>query len=217
MNLKDIFDKAENGTLTYEQFMAAATGTKFVDLTEGQYVAKQKYTDDLAARDTRITTLSDTLTQRDADLAELQNKLTAAGTDSERLGQLSADFTDLQKRYDTDTKAYQRQLKEQEYRFAVTEFVSGLEFSSQAAKRDFINELLSKKLAVDNGNIVGATDVLNSYKANNADAFVSEIIPQIPEPKPQFVSATTPNSGDNNTESTPFHFSFTGVRPHDNK
>ena len=50
MNIKDIFENAENGTLTYEQFSDAVSkgGAKFVDLSEGNYVSKQKYEDELA-------------------------------------------------------------------------------------------------------------------------------------------------------------------------
>lgn len=218
MNLKDLFDKAENGTLTYDQLIALAAGAKFVDLTEGAYVAKQKYSDDLAARDTRITSLNDTLSQREKDLASLQEKLTAAGTDSEKLTKLNTEFADLQKKYETDTKAYQKQLKDQEYKFAVTDFVNGLKFSSQAAKRDFTNEMLNKKLTVDGGKIIGSTDFLEAYRTENADAFVVENPNPAPAPsesKPQFVSPTTPNGGTG--ESNPISFSFMGVRPHQNE
>ena len=56
MDIKTIFEKAENGTLTLEQFLAAAkeAKAKFVDLSEGEYVSKQKYMDDIATRDTRM-------------------------------------------------------------------------------------------------------------------------------------------------------------------
>ena len=42
MNIKEIFDKAENGTLTFEQFEALAKDNKakFADLSEGNYVSK---------------------------------------------------------------------------------------------------------------------------------------------------------------------------------
>ena len=215
MNLKDIFDKAENGALTYEQFLAAAAGAKFVDLTEGAYVAKQKYTDDLAARDTRITTLSDTITQRDQDLASLQEKLTAAGGDAEKLAQVNNDFAALQKQYDKDTKAYQKQLKDQATKYAATEFANSLDFTSQAAKRDFVQALLARNLTVENDRLIGGTDFLEAWRAENSDAFrVAQPTPE-PEPKPQFVSPTTPRPG-GGTEPNPITFSFMGVRPHDN-
>ena len=43
--ITDFFDKAENGTLTYEQFeaMSKESGAKFADLSDGKYVSKSKY------------------------------------------------------------------------------------------------------------------------------------------------------------------------------
>ena len=222
MNLKDLFDKAEGGVLSYDQFIAAAGAAKakFVDLSEGNYVDKQKYTDDLAARDTRITALDETIKTRDADLVSLQDQLKNAGTDADKLAKLDTDFAELQKRYDKDTKAYQKQLQDQAYRFAVTEFANKQKFTSQAAKRDFVNSMLAKNLAVDGDTIIGATDFVAAYTKDNADAFVTEepsggADPE-PQPKPHFVDPTSPQNeptGDTN----PFTFNFVGVRPHDTK
>ena len=217
MNLKDLFAKAENGVFTYDQFSKALeeAGIKLADLAEGNYVAKQKYTDELASRDTRITTLNDTITQRDNDLAALRTQLEAAGTDNAKLNQLSTDFADLQKKYEKDTKAYQKQLKDQEYQFAVNEYVSGLKFTSQAAKRDFTKQLIGKGLTVDNGHIIGVTDFMNAYKTENEDAFVVENPNPVPaDPKPQFVSPTG-GKNDGGATPNPISFSFIGVRPHD--
>ena len=84
MNIKDIFDKAENGTLTFEQFetFAKEGNAKFTDLSEGKYVSKSKYDDDLGAKEGSIKQLNDTIAQRDTDLADLQTKLKNAGTDT---------------------------------------------------------------------------------------------------------------------------------------
>ena len=72
MTVKELFDKAENGTLTWEQFQAAMGTAKFVDLSEGGYVSKRKYDDDLASRDAQISKLNDTISNRDKDLAGLK-------------------------------------------------------------------------------------------------------------------------------------------------
>ena len=220
MNLKDLFDKAEGGVLTYDQLMAAAqeSKAKFVDLSEGQYVAKQKYDDDLSARDTRITTLGDTIKTRDTDLANLRQQLEAAGTDATKLATLTADFSNLQSKYDKDTKAYEKQLKDQAYKFAVRDFANQHKFTSAAAKRDFVNTLLAKNLAMENDVIVGANDFVTAYTKDNADAFVVEQ-PQVPPPvvdKPHFVDPTSPQ-GNPAGKANPFNFNFTGVRPHETK
>lgn len=215
MNLKEIFDKAEGGVLSYEQFMAHATEgkAKFIDLSEGGYVDKQKYTDDLAARDTRITSLDDTIKLRDTDLASLRQQLQDAGNDTEKLGELNTKFSDLQKQYDKDTKAYQKQLKEQAYKYAVTDFANQQTFTSQAAKRDFISSMLAKNLQMENDVLIGATEFMNAYANDNADAFKQAQKEEPPVNKPHFVNPTnpTPNEGDNPNA---FHFDFVGVRPH---
>lgn len=219
MNLKDLFDKAENGVLTYEQFVAAAQEhkAKFVDLSEGKYVDKQKYDDDLSARDTRIKTLDDTLKTRDTDLGNLRTQLEAAGTDAEKLSKLTTDFTDLQSKYDKDTKAYEKQLKDQAYKYAVKEFTDKLKFTSQAAKRDFVNSMMAKNFTIENDVIVGASDFVTAYTKENEDAFVVETPAPAPgNDKPHFVNTTNPAGAPAGTPN-PFNFNFTGVRPHNSK
>ena len=199
MNIKEIFDKAENGTLTYDQFDALAkeNKVKFADLSEGNYVSKSKYDDDLNAKDTSITKLNDTIAQRDKDLADLQTQLKDAGTDTSKLAELQTNFDTLQNKYTEDMKAYQQQLADQKYEFAVKEFANGKEFTSHAAKRDFVSQLLNEKLKMKGDDIIGADDFANSYAKDNADAFVTKTEPTEPvapakdeTSKPQFVSST---------------------------
>ena len=197
MNIKDIFDKAENGTLTFEQFetLAKEGNAKFTDLSEGKYVSKSKYDDDIGAKDASITQLNDTITQRDTDLADLQTKLKDAGTDTTKLAELQSSFDTLQNKYTEDMKAYQDKLAEQKYEFAVKEFAGGLEFTSQAAKRDFVREMISESLKMKEDTIIGADDFKKAYEEKNVDAFASKQEPQPSVPaketeKPQFISTT---------------------------
>lgn len=214
MTVKELFDKAENGTLTWEQFQAAMGESKFVDLSEGNYVSRQKYTDELAQRDTRISTLTDTISARDTDLANLQQTLQDAG-DLEALKNASKDLTDLQKKYDKETKAYQAQLSKQAYEFAVKEFANSKKFTSNAAKRDFVQSMIAKNLTLENGKIIGADDFTQSYSSENADAFIVEKQNDPEPPKPQFVNPTQGNdpTPQQNAFASAFHFS--GVRPHE--
>lgn len=219
MNVKELFDKAENGTLTWEQFQAAATANnaKFFDLSEGNYVSKSKYTDDIAAKTSEIDTLNTTIQTRDADLADLKSQLEAAGVDSTKLNEVTNKFNDLQTKYNDDTKAYKELLKKQAYEFAVKEFAGTKNFTSQAAKRDFIQSMIAKELKMDNEKILGAEDFVTAYTANNADAFVTQQDPE-PKPKPTFVSPTqgglTPPPSENAFLKA---FKFTGVRPIEEK
>ena len=217
MTIEELFKKSETGTLTYEQFMQLAGSAKFADLSEGNYVSKQKYTDELASRDTRITTLNDTIGTRDKDLEKLQKQLEEAGTDATKLNEVSTKFADLQKQYDKDTKAYQKQLKEQAYQFAVKEFANSKKFTSNAARRDFINSMMAKNLQVENDRIIGADDFVKMYAEENADAFVVEKDPE-PQPTPKVPMFTGPTQGTPEPIQDPTGgfssaFNFTLLRP----
>lgn len=222
MTIKELFGKAENGTLTLEQFQQLAGSAKFVDLTEGAYVSKNKYTEDLQAKDTEIEGLKTTISTRDTDLKDLKQQLKDAGTDASKLSKLSEDLGNLQNKYDVDTQALQQKLSDQAYEFAVREFAGTKKFTSNAAKRDFINSMLAAKLSLDKDNpnlVIGAEDFVTKYSTNNSDAFVVEQPQQQQEsPKPQFV-APVGNGQTDAGESNAFikAFNFTGVRPMPNQ
>lgn len=219
MNIKELFEQSENGTLNYEQFEALATnaGAKFADLSEGAYVSKHKYESELSAKTKEIETLSGTISTRDTDLANLKKQLEAAGTDASKLEELNTQLSTLQNTYTETTKKYEAQLAAQAYEFAVKEYAAGTKFTSQAAKRDFIQSMIAENLKLKDGQIIGADDFVKSYTENNADAFVVEgpgTEPKEPEPLPQFVGSTPggqPAPVDSNAFSDAFH--FTGVRP----
>lgn len=214
MKLEELFANAENGVLTYDQLKQAMDekNAKFVDLSEGNYVSKQKYTDDLAARDTRITSLDELVAARDTDLQSLKSQLETAGTDATKLAELTDQFAKLQTKYDDDTKALQEKMQEQSYKHAVMDFANTQKFTSQAAKRDFVNSLLSKHLQMENDTILGANDFVSAYQKDNADAFIVETPAEPEEPKPQFVGPT--GSGPEPDNGAEFNFNFAGIRPH---
>lgn len=221
--LKEFFDAMEDGKLTFQQFTDACRdgGLKLVDLSEGGYVSRQKYEDEIAAKTKEVETLNETLSTRDTDLADLQGKLEAAGTNADELAKVSGEFNSLKTKYDNEVKSYKDQLKHQAYEFAVKEYANGKQFSSKAAKRDFINAMLAKDLKVEDGKIIGADDFTAIYTSNNEDAFITEVNenefnePE-PEPeKPQFLSST-PGSDDVTPDPTggfmsAFH--FTPIHP----
>ena len=200
MNIKELFDNAENGTLTYEQFEAAAKekSANFKDLSEGMYVSKSKYEDEIKAKDDAIAQLNSTISQRDTDLEGLRTQLADAGTDSDKLSKLQTEFDTLKGKYTTDMEEYKKQLATQKYEFAVKEFANTKDFTSQAAKRDFIRALKEENLKMKDDSIIGADDFADTYFKENADALVAkqESTPSVAsnngskEIKPQFVGST---------------------------
>lgn len=222
MNIKDLFEKAENGMLTFEQFENAAkeAGASFKDVKDGNYVSKSKYDEALRGKDNEITTLSDklenlntTIATRDTDLANLKEQLASAGNDASKLEELNTNLSSLQAKYDQDVKDYQAKLDKQAYEFAVKEFANGKKFSSQAAKRDFTQAMIAKGLQLENGKLIGGDDFVSLYSQDNADAFVVEppkADPPKGDPAPSFVGSTP---GDGKTPKVgEFNFDFKKVR-----
>ena len=122
--LKELFAKAENGTLTYDQFAEGVktAGYKLADLSKGEYVAKKKYEDDLSGKDSIIADLNATIDTRNTDLQSIQEKLDKAGTDSAMIENLSGELTKMRNEYDAAKKEYTDKLNKQAYEFAVKEF-----------------------------------------------------------------------------------------------
>ena len=225
MELKKVFEAAENGSMTYEQFKEAAdkAGAKFVDLSEGGYVSSHKYEDDISAKTKEIETLNGTISTRDTDLETLKKQLEEAGADATKLQEATESLAALQTKYDGDMKSYKEQLKKQAYEFAVKEFANTQKFTSAAAKREFERSMIAKELKMDKDKILGADDFVTAYKADNSDSFVTE--PADPSGSeggggddgttPHFVAPTKPTGGEGGDPTGGFGaaFHFTGVRP----
>ena len=227
-NLKQFFEQA-GGSLTYEELEHAMkeAGSKFVDLTEGNYVAKNKYENEVQSLNSQIEALNGTIGTRDADLADLKSKLEAAGADSDKINSLTKDFEALQNKYNEDTKAYEDKLKKQSYEFAVKEFANQQQFSSKAAKKFFIQQMVNENLKMKDGQILGADDFVENYKQENSDSFYTDMDDYdfgdgdfdgeddyTPDHTPQFVAPTPGGEPVHDaTQAFTDAFHFTGVRP----
>lgn len=221
MTIKELFEKSQE-PLTYEAFekLMKESGAKFADLSEGNYVSKDKFDNEVATKETQINQLNDTIKARDKDLKDLKTQLKDAGTDAEKLTELETQLGNLQTQYKQDTDNYKNQLAKQAYEFAVKDFAGTKKFSSNAAKRDFINSMIAKELKMEGDKILGADDFVNTYSSDNADAFIVEEPKKEPEqPKPQFSNSVNPDTKTQPANDNPFGFNFVGVRqrPTENK
>lgn len=213
--LKALF---EAGALTWEQFEKAVTdkGYKLADLSTGNYVSKAKYDDELKQKDTTITDLTGQIKSRDKDLTALQTQLANVDTDNAtKVADLTTQLEKLKGDYATQHSDYEKRLAAQSYEFAVTEYANSQKFSSNAAKRDFIKQMIAENLKMKDKQILGADDFATKYKETDPDAFVSEpaLEPPAPGPtpepnKPTFVQPTPPQPA---LESNPFNFNFSGI------
>lgn len=171
--LKPIFD---GKALTQEQFEAAlpTANVRLANLSDGGYVSKSKYDDDLRAKDANIQTLTNTIAERDTAMKELKKQLETAGTNAEELEKLKGKIGELETKAETDKNNYEKGLKAVKVKSGIKDIANGLEFVSKAAKEHFINYMIAKDLELDGDKLIGATDCLESYKADYADSFKTE-------------------------------------------
>lgn len=66
------------------------------------------------------------------------------------------------------------QVAELQHDFAAERAVSGVQFSSDSAKRAFLSDLKAKKLPLQEGKLLGFDDYLKSYKESDPGAFAPE-------------------------------------------
>lgn len=206
--LKELFGEE---ALTFDQLKTKVSerGFKVADLSTGNYVAKKKYEDDIQTRDTQISDLTGQISTRDTDLKNLKKQIEDADSET-KIADLTSQLSKLQGEYKTAKTDYEAKLGKQAYEFAVRDFANSQKFSSKAAKKTFINEMVSAQLSMKDDTIIGANDFLETYKNENADSFTTE--PDLaPEPKPHFVK---PTPAQPTPEANPFEFNFSGVRAH---
>lgn len=156
---KEAFDKAvlENYK-TVKEVEQVREKLESIEKERDSY--KEKYDTDIA--------------QRDNDLASLKTQLEEAGQSKEKLATLQASLTEAQEKYNTDKANWEKQLADEQYSHSVSEAVRDIKFSSNAAKKVFIDELKANPLQMKDGNLLGFTDYVNVYKEENPDSFLTD-------------------------------------------
>lgn len=160
----------------------------------------------------QITDLQGQITQRDTDLANLNEQLTAAQADAGKLTEAQNSLTALQTKYDTDKKDWEARTAAQAYEFAVKTAAGRLKFSSAAARRDFERGAIAKGMKMEGDKILGFDDYVESYKTADPGAFAAETEPPAEPPKPQ-PTIVLPGGKPSGGSANGFNFHFTGVRP----
>lgn len=174
---------------------------------------KEKYQAQVDSLTGQVAELQTKVTQRETDLTDLQTKLTEAGQSATKLGELQSNFQSLQDKYNQETAEYKAKLEKQNYEFSVREATNDIKFSSNAAKKAFIDTLMDKKLNLEGGKLIGFSEFLAEQKKEDPRAFEEEQPPQ--DNKPKFAPPSNPTQPHNDAESK-FGFNFIGVRSHEN-
>lgn len=168
---KDVIDKIidENGS----------------DIENAKSAAAKKFDSERETLQGQIEDLKTQVTQRDADLSDIQKQLTAANENADKLAEAQKSLSSLQKKYETETKAWEAKNAQQAYEFAVREKANTLKFSSEAAKREFIRDAIAKDFKMEQNSLLGFDDYVNIYKESDPGAFAVEKEPEPPKADPE--------------------------------
>lgn len=144
--LKPFFN---GGTISFEDLQNAAgqANIKAVNLADGGYMSISKYNDDIKTRDGQISTLNATITAKDQEIE------------------------DLKKAAEADKAKHAKELDHEQYVNDCREFARDKGFNSTAARNWFVEQLVKKNLERKDGELVGADEYLEEYRAQNPDSF----------------------------------------------
>ena len=157
---------------------------RFADLSEGGYVSVSKYNDKVNGLTQQVTDLQGQITQRDSDLAGLNEQLTAAQADAGQLAEAQKQLSTLQSKYDKDSKAWEAKNAQQAYEYEIRNRANELKFTSAAAKKDFIREAIGQKFQPDGDVLRGYTEWVQKYRESDPGAFAVETPPEPADPTP---------------------------------
>ena len=136
-------------------------GEKELIINDGTYIPKAKF---------------DNLNEQKKDL---ENQLKETNDKMQELSkvdteELKKQIADLQTKYEEDTKALNEKYDKREYDIRLNDYAKDLKFSSNSARKSFMNELKEKELKFENDKLVGFDDFVDSYKENDPTAFIEE-------------------------------------------
>ena len=130
-------------------------------INDGSYIPKSKF-----------DSLNETKKDLENQLKETNDKVQELSkVDTEELNQKIAD---LQKKYEEDTKALTEKYEAREYDIKLNDYAKDLKFSSNSARKSFMNDLKAKELKFEDDKLVGFDDFVDSYKETDPTAFVEE-------------------------------------------
>ena len=130
-------------------------------INDGTYIPKAKF-----------DSLNETKKDLENQLKETNDKVQELSkVDTEELKQ---QIEDLQKKYEEDTKALNSKYEAREYDIKLNDYAKDLKFSSNSARKSFMNDLKEKELKFEDDKLVGFDDFVNSYKESDPDAFIEE-------------------------------------------
>ena len=120
----------------------------------------------------KVQKVQDQLDTANSKLKDTEEALKAFdGVDAEGLKQKIAELEESNKQKDAE---YKKQLEQRDYKDAVDKLTADIKFSSNAAKKSFVAELMENPLQMREGKVLGFDDYLKGVKESDPDSFVKE-------------------------------------------
>lgn len=82
---------------------------------------------------------------------------------------------DWKAKYKEDTEKLKAQIAQKDYDFSLEKYLGKHEFTSDFAKKAFIEEFKKKELKFEEGKFLGADEFINEFKNANAGVFKEEV------------------------------------------
>lgn len=114
-------------------------------------------------------------TERDQYKGLLEEaQTTLKSFDGKDVAALEQQIQELQKKAEDAQAEAALKLAERDYEDALSRKLSGLKFTSEAAKASITEELRKKELKLDNGELLGFDDAIKAIRERDAAAFLDE-------------------------------------------
>jgi hypothetical protein len=103
-------------------------------------------------------------------------------------------YTEFENQTKAEKEAYQKQLQDQQYDFAVRELTGKHKFTNDFVKNAFVEEFKKQGLKLDeSGNFLGADDYIKNFGEKNPGVFAVEAPPSNEPQIKQFAAGTSGN------------------------
>lgn len=129
----------------------------------------KEYGTSIQAKDQEIETLKTEKDGLSTQLKEANTKI--EGFKDVDVNKLNEEIESWKTKYNTDTENLKNEISKKDYDFKINDIVKDIQFSSNGARKSFIEDLKAKNFKFEDDKLVGYSDFLKSYKENDPDAF----------------------------------------------
>lgn len=134
---------------------------RFVDLSEGGYVSKERYQE----LNIRIGGLETQLKDANSTIKSYKDM------DIEGIKQSAADW---EQKYNTETQKLNKQIEDDRKKFAAERFMDSQKIKSPLSRKAILQDFLAKGLEFKDGTFVGADEYMKTVKEKYPDEFEQE-------------------------------------------